>query len=66
MTGRPYLLGGVSPIMVASHIAATTAAVEALPSRRRRKAERRAWIALGLILAGLAVSIALIALSGLR
>lgn len=56
-SGRPYLLGGLSPIMVASHIAAMTAA--ACPSRRRRKAERRAWIALGLILAGLAACIIL-------
>lgn len=56
MSDRTDLMGGVSPIMVASHIAHVTAA--ACPSRRRRKSERRAWLALALILAGLAAAIA--------
>lgn len=56
MSGRTDLLGGVSPIMVASHIAATTAT--ACHSRRRRKSERRAWVSLALILAVIAAAIA--------
>ena len=40
--------------MVMSHIDDTTRAV----TRRRRKSERRAWLSLALILAGLAVAIA--------
>lgn len=49
MSGRIDLLGGMSPIMVASHIRAKTAAVQT--TRRSRRRERLAWMAAGALLA---------------
>lgn len=50
VSGRTDLLGGVSPIMVASHIRAVTAAVPPT-TRSRIQRERRAWIIAGVMLA---------------
>lgn len=50
MTERTDLLGGLSPIMVASHIRAATAAVPPT-TRSRIERERRAWIIAGAVLA---------------
>lgn len=57
MTERTDLLGGVSPIMVASHIRSNTAAVQTSRSRRRR--ERLAWMAAGALLASSVIFAAL-------
>lgn len=49
MSGRTDLLGGLSPIMVASHIRAATAAVPPT-TRSRIERERRMWIIAGVVL----------------